>query len=171
MGNGLFGSDGVICRHAHWHSRIPADGQPYLAIRADVPVHQGEIFATDAAVLQLAYQMGLRPVVPGYDQEPRGILVQTMHDPGARYHGELGKPIKQAIKQGAGPISGARMRHQARQLVDHNPVGAGLYDPEGYILWRKCLGFRRQLLVHDKLVPRVDLLPDAAWLAIDLHMA
>ena len=72
----------------------------------------------------------MRHIVLGHHNQPAGIFVQPMHDPGAQlaaHFAELVEAEQQRIHQGAAialVLGAARtgMNHHARRLVDHRQI-------------------------------------------------
>jgi hypothetical protein len=83
--------------------------------RAD---HDGEVLAMHVARGELLDQRGVRRQRARDDHDARGVLVEAMHDAGARQRGQRRVAMEQRIHQRAVGIAGARMHDQAGGLVE-----------------------------------------------------
>jgi hypothetical protein len=107
-------------RHLGSLRRVPTHRRVYDAVTFDLAQRQGQVMPLDAARLQLAHQIGLRRKRLCHHQQAAGVLVQAMHDAGARNIGQGRRVMQQSIQQGTGRLAVARMHHQAGRLVDHD---------------------------------------------------
>ena len=83
------------------------------------PAHQRQILAADLARRQLRDQPRMRLGRARHDQQAAGVLVEPMHQPGARHARQRRIVRQQRVLQRVLAIAGARMHHQARRLVQH----------------------------------------------------
>jgi hypothetical protein len=58
----------------------------------------------------------------GHHHQTGGVLVQAVHDTGARHIDDVRHVVQQGVEQGAISVTGSRVHHQARRLVDHQDV-------------------------------------------------
>ena len=134
-------------------------------------MRQREILAPHRAGLQLPHQMRLRDFVARHHHQARGVLVQAMHDAGARHAGQLRIAMQQTVEQSAVPVAGAGMGHQPGRLVDHDPVGAVGHHGEGNGFRREGQAFRAGLGADFDPVGRSDEGAYPGRRPIDPHMA
>lgn len=117
----------------------PADGTPDRARRWQRPAGgDAAIGALDGMVGELPRQPFVRHVRLGHDQQARGILVDTMDDPGPRHAADAGKlplaMVQQRVNQRAVQIACGRVDNQPRRLVDHDQVGVFVDHHQGNVL-------------------------------------
>ena len=72
------------------------------------PTHQRQVFAADLARRQLRHQPRVRLGRARHHQQPAGLLVEPMHQPGARYARQRRIVRQQRILQRVRAIAGAR---------------------------------------------------------------
>ena len=80
---------------------VPADGRIDSTTGDDHANDDGFVDAADAARLQLLDQARLRLQRLGDYHQPRRVLVQTMHDAGARHIDQIRHMVQQCIEQRA----------------------------------------------------------------------
>ncbi len=107
-------------RHARAFERMPADGalQPPAAYR---------LAEDDRLVFPLYRTLGdeldqslMRWKILGHQHQPRGVLIQPVHNAAARNFGQIGAMVQQGVDQGPGRISGSGVDHQAGRLIHHH---------------------------------------------------
>ena len=101
---------------------MPASIRP--AGRRDAPDH-GEVPLSDPWSLELPGEELVRRRVLGGDDDPRGVLVQPVHDAGPRVappkaSGEPRAVGEQGVHEGARAVPAARVHDHALRLVDHD---------------------------------------------------
>ena len=84
----------------------------------DFAVHQRQILTPRAARLQLPHQMRLRLRSFGDHHHPAGVLVEPVHDAGARHIRQRGRMMQQGIEQRAIAIACTGVNDEPRRLVD-----------------------------------------------------
>ena len=95
-----------------------------------------------------------------------------MHDAGTRQGRSPRIARQQAIEQGAAPVAGRRMDHQAGRLVDHQQVRVLVDHVQRHGLGLKGLALGRGAQLDLAAVARLDPLCTAQdRLAVDLHRA
>src|SRR6185437_2812070 len=93
-------------------------------------VDDGRITTVDVARGQHRDQRGLRGQRARHHQQARSVLVEAMHDAGARKLRQVRVAVQQRVQEGAVTIAGARVHHQARRFVDDPQVGILEHDVE-----------------------------------------
>ena len=130
-------------RHLRARDRVAADRRVDLAVARDAAVHHREVLALDAARLELAHEIGLRGQGLRHDQQAAGVLVEPMHDAGARHAGERGAwrsralssvpcqlPLPGCTTSPAGLLMTSRSRPRTRCRAECPPRGARAFrDP------------------------------------------
>ena len=118
--------------HARAAARVPADPRRYRAVTRHPPVHEREVLALHGACGDLAREIGLRRERARDHQEPARVLVEPVHDAGARNGCEDGLVREQRVQQGPAPVAGAGMHDETRRLVDHDERAVLVDDRERY---------------------------------------
>ena len=80
--------------------------------------------------MQLGDQFGLCLNGLGHHHQTGGVLVQAMHDTGARDIDDVRHVVQQGVEQGAIGMASSRVHHQARRLVDDQDVVVFVDDVE-----------------------------------------
>ena len=109
---------GLDHRHLLALYTMTADGRVDGAASDDHAGDDGLIDAADAARLELGNQIGVRFQGLGHHHQAGGVLVQAVHDAGARHIGQMRHVVQQRIEQGAVLVAGGGVNHQAGRLVD-----------------------------------------------------
>ena len=104
------------------------------ATGSDHADHNAFVDPADRARLQLSNQLGVRLQRLGHHHQAGGVLVQTMHDTGARHIDDVRHMVQQGIEQGAIGMPGSRVHHQPSRLVDHQQVIVLVNDVQRDIL-------------------------------------
>jgi len=78
----------------------------------------------------------------GDNQQTGGVLVEPVHDAGARQFGHLRHAMQEGIEQRAMTVAAAGMDHQADRLVDHHQHGILEHHVERNRLGRIGCGVR-----------------------------
>ena len=94
------------------------------------PPHQRQILAADLARRERRDQPRVRLGRARDDQQPAGVLVEAVHESGARYACEPAIVREQRILQRVRAVAGARMHHQARRFVEHQQLAILVHDLE-----------------------------------------
>lgn len=102
----------------------------------------------------------------GHDQQTGRILVQTMHDPGARERRQIRGMTEQGILQGPIAMSGGRMDHQPRRLVDDQDLLVLEEDIQRDGL-RQTLVARLEHGIEMDELTGADLVARAPWQTVD----
>ena len=124
---------------------MPADRRVHEAlVVAQVSDDDRLIGAVDAVGADLVAQRDVRAVVLGYEQQPRGILVDAVDD--ARPDlpadaGEIVKMLQQRVDQRAALVAGRGMDHHARWLEHHRHVRVLIQDVQVDVLGLDRRGF------------------------------
>ena len=124
--------------------------------RTVAPVHR--------PVLELAGEVPVGNIVASDHQQPRGVAVEPVNDPGPVDTADR-RPSrassKQPVHQGAGGMSRARVHHEARRLVYHEQVVVLEDHPQSH-----GLGCQQGRLARwdlpGELIPRVQASPGLA---------
>ena len=159
--------------HAHPHAWVAAnaddDAEGLLLHRA---MRHGQVFSMYAAFTDGTYQSGVGGQRLGDHEQPRSVLVQPVHDAGARQGRRTAMMRQQGVEQGAGPVARCRVHHPARVFVDHHQVLVFVNDGDGQRLGSESLAFGRGSQVELDVLPGPELgRCGGADLAIDLHVA
>ena len=139
--------------------RIAADGLIDLGALGDQPGNQGQVAPPHRAIGQLFGQCRHRRLRSRNNHQATGVLVQTMHDAGARQGSLRRKPMQQPVEQGAMPVARSGMHHQTGPLVHHQQVRVFVYRIELDRFGRKrlfslqWLSLDQQCLDADQPVP------------------
>ena len=130
-------------RHACAVAAVAPDGGFYRAAGDQDAIDQRDIFALDGARGELRDEVLARALGLGHHQQPRGILVEAVHDAGARQRRQRRRVVQQGIHERAFAVTGAGMHHQPRRFVDDEQLGVLVNEVERDIL-RRCRGHRRR---------------------------
>ncbi|MCW0424878.1 hypothetical protein NB713_002821 [Xanthomonas sacchari] len=118
--------DGVAAVLAHRHAqavaRMAVDRRVGGAAGDQGPDHHRQILPVHVARGQLRHQRGVRLQGPRHHHGAAGVLVQAVHDAGARQRRQPRIAVQQGIDQGAAGIAGARVHHQPGRLVQHDDL-------------------------------------------------
>ena len=130
-----------------------------------------QIGALHGARLQLAHQVLHGRLVPGNDQQSARLLVEAVHDAGARQPLERRHVVQERIEHRSRPVAAAGMDHEPRGLGDHQHVRILMDDVErdGFRPECRLLGPREQDHLDAFAAPQLQSRPGA--LAIDQHGA
>ena len=82
-----------------------------------------------------------------HDQQPAGVLVDAVHEAGARHALELRVMREQRVLQRVLAIARARVHHEPRRLVDHDDRGVLVHDVERQLFGGDA-GLLRQARFH-----------------------
>ena len=119
---------------AHCHARalraVPADRLRDGAAAGHHAVAERKVLAADFARGERAHQRRVHERRTRHEQQSGGVLVEAMHDPGARHRRECGVEREQRVLQRARRDPGARMHDQPGRLVDHQQGRIAMHDPE-----------------------------------------
>lgn len=119
--------------HAFAVHRMSANGQfddPGILLRAST--HQSEVCFPNGAFLELAGQLIEGILGSGHNQYAGGVLVQPVNDTWTRFFGgQLREPVKKRIDHGPGSMTGSRMDHDARRLVQNYHRLVQIQDVQG----------------------------------------
>src|SRR5215831_13947945 len=88
-------------RHRRAPDRVTSDRRIDVAAAREYAMHEREILAADASRLQLPDEIALRAFALRDDQEPAGVLVEAMHDAGARQRCKLPCMVQQRVRKRA----------------------------------------------------------------------
>ena len=125
---------------------MPADRLVDGAAALDLAAYQRLVVAFDGARLQLAHEVGLRFQRLGDNHQAARILVEAVHDAGARDVVQLRQVVQQGVEQGAAPVAVARMDDESGRLVEDEQRLVLIDDIERNVLGRRRLGpFVRRL--------------------------
>ena len=108
--------------------------------------HGGQVGLGDGAVLELDGQACLGRVVLGYDDQPRRILVQAVHQTRPDLASdalEVGAMGQHGVGEGVVRVARRGVGHEARGLVDHEQVRVLVHDVQVHGLGDKGGGHRR----------------------------
>ena len=158
----------VADRHAHAVRRVPVDRRVDRAARRHHAPADGFVFAMNLARLEHPHQRGVRLERAGHDQQSARVLVEPVHDAGARQPAEFGVARQQRVLQRLVGVAGAGMHDQPGGFVDDEDVLVLVRHHE-----RNGLGFRCRFLGHGAgngdHFTAVDLVPGAANGPVDQH--
>ena len=115
-------------------ARVAPDRRVDRAARRRVALHQREVDAAHAAIGELLHEVGLRLDRLGDHQQAARVLVQAVHDAGARHAGERRRVREQRVEQRAVRLAGAGMHDQAGGLVDDDERRILVHDLERHAL-------------------------------------
>ena len=121
-------------RHLLAVAGVPADGRLDCALgRLRHALYQRQVGLMHLSFLELMGQAGPGPLAPGDDQEPRGVLVQTMDDP--RPHRvprlcQLRRDGQQGVHQRAAGVPRRRVYGEPRRFVHDDDVFVLVDDGE-----------------------------------------
>ena len=101
---------------------MPVDRRVHLAARRHDADADRLVLAVDLARGERLGERGARRLAARDDQEPRGVLVEPVHDAGARQLREPRVVREQRVLQRVVRIAGAGMHDEARRLVDDQDV-------------------------------------------------
>ena len=113
---------------------MTADRRIHRAAGDRAAVHDGKIFSFDLACLKRPNQFRARSLSECHHQQPARVLIQTMHNTGARQSGYLRKPMQQSIRQCPGGVPGAGMHYPPCRLIDHRYIRVLINHWDGYRL-------------------------------------
>ncbi len=107
-----------------------------------------------------------------HDHQAGGVLVEPVHDAGARQRRGAGMVREQPVEQRARPVARGRVHHQSGGLVEHQQVLVLVDDRQRHRLRREgpALGGRHQF-EFDLLAGAQAARGHGAGLAVDAHMA
>lgn len=127
--------DGFLAVRAHCHFRailvMAGHGQVDGVARSDIAVHEGKIGAMHLAVLQLLHQRRMRAQGTRDDHEAAGVLVEAVHDAGARQLPGFGEMVQEGVQHCAARVADSRMNDKPGGLVDYDDVFIGMNDIQG----------------------------------------
>ena len=115
-------------RHARALRAMTADGFIDGATASHDAVAERKVLAADLARRERAYQRGMGDWRARHEQQPGGVLVEAMHNAGARHGGEGRLEFEQRVLQRTSRDSGAWMHHESGRLVDHQQRGITVQD-------------------------------------------
>jgi hypothetical protein len=161
---------GRVGRHPRAHPPVAAERRLDRA-RAGVraALDEREVLAQDPPRLELGLERGVDVLRARDDQQPGGVAVEPVHDPGAPRGPAGDAAALQRLGERAGLVAARRVHDDAGRLVDDEQVlvlpGHGVRR-----LWRLHRGRRDRLGDLDQLAPaqRVALRP---LLPVDAHTA
>ena len=120
--------------------RMASDRRIDDTIACNAAMRQRQVVALHRARLQLAHEVGLRFEGLGDDEQATGVLVEPVHDAGARYAGKLWCMVQERVEQRALPVAASRMHDQPGRLVDDKDVRVLVRDSQGNVLRRlRCV--------------------------------
>ena len=130
-------------------------------ILSEITPHQSHIAAIDGVVEELLCQVGVSLLVLGYDQQTRGILVDTVHKTCAGItlaeHLEVLEVVRQCVHQSAAMVTHTRVHNHTGSLINHDNVIILIDDIQRYVLWHNLL-LTTRIWHHDRyLVERLNL--------------
>jgi hypothetical protein len=97
------------------------------------PDHEGVVDAADVVGLERRAERHHRAIVLGHHQQPRGVLVDPVNDPGAELTPDATQIVhvgQERIDQRARLVTRRGMHHQPGGLVDHDEVCVLVHDGE-----------------------------------------
>ena len=149
MGDGVLAALLVAHGLAQAVAHAAADRRVHRAAGHQAAQHHGLVLALHVVPGQHFHQRGHRGQGPGHHHQAGGVLVQPVHDAGARQFGQLRVVVQQGVEQGAGGVARAGVHHQAGRLVEHQQVLVLVHDGERDGLRRAFhLGFQLGLQPH-----------------------
>ncbi len=171
--NPIVGHRGPAARHDPHTGPIPwvtTNGLVDVPPRHQQPAHEGAVLPVHTAPLQLLHQRLVGGQGLGHHEQTAGVLVEAMHDAGARQLVEVRRVMQQRVLQSTVPIARGGMNHESGRLVDHQNLLVFVYQVQGYRLWRAfapCL----QDDIDPHLLAAPDLVSASAKFTIDLYAA
>ena len=90
---------------------VPAHGAVGLEGPRRHAFNESKVVTPHAPIRKLCRQRALRAFRPGDHQEPRGIFVEAMHQPGPGDLAQLWIVIEQRVAEGSVPVPSARVNH------------------------------------------------------------
>jgi len=136
------------------------------------PVRQRQVFAPHLARGDARHQRVHGRARAGDDHQPAGVLVQAVHDAGARQLPGLVVARQQAVEQRAAPVARCWVHHQAGGLVDDGQVLVLVHHGQRHGLRHESLAHGRGAQFDNNLIGRAHLVGrfgDGA--AVDLRCA
>ena len=144
----LVGIDGLLLPVAWVAGQMRGDAQDQPVLEADArraaqarvgrvdhPMRQRQIAAVGGMRLKLGGQPVMGAVGFRHDQQPRGVLVDAVHDAGALFPANARQRIaamrQQRVDQRTRRAARSRMNDHARGLVDHDQVIILMRDDQG----------------------------------------
>ena len=106
-------------RHALTLLAVTPDRRVDLATGSDDTDHDALVDTADTAALQLGNQLGLRLDGLGNHHQTGGVLVQAVHDTGARHIDDVRHVMQQSVEQRAIGVACCGVNHQTGRFVDH----------------------------------------------------
>ena len=160
-------------RHALAVAGMTAEGRIDHECGPDVAPDQDGVAPFDLAAAERPREHPMGRVGLRHDQQPRGILVESMHESrtSLRTVREWRAPRHQRVEQRIVPVPGGRMDHQARRFVQHEQRFVLVHD-------RKGTGIRRELTRRIRIrktdfhaVAVIETSRGSRYRSIDLHGA
>ena len=118
-------------------------------------MRQCQVFAPHFARGDGAHQRVHGGPTLGHQHQAGGILVQPVHDAGARQAGSAGVMGQQPVQQGAAPMPGGGVHHQTGGLVDHHQVRVFVQHGQRHGLGHKGHGLWRGPQLHLQSQPHL----------------
>ena len=112
--------------------------------------NQREVLPMHRAGPDHANQRSMSAQRSRHQHQARGVLVQSMHDPGTRKRRQTGIEMQEGVLQRSCRLARTRMHHEASGLVEHEEVGIRVHDLERD-------GFGR--ILHERFRPRIQVNP------------
>ena len=135
-------------------------------------VRDRQIAAMHLACRDRPNQAGHRRQRLADDHQARGVLVEAMHDAGARQRGAGRIARQQGIEQGARPVARRRVHDHAGRLVDDQQVFVFVDDDEGQRLGTVGAALGRGQQRHGQALPGAQPLRRAGDdELVDAHLA
>ena len=132
-------------------------GASTVSPRAMSPAASARYSRRHRARLQLTHERRVRGQGFRDDHEAARVLVEPVHDAGARHACKLRRVMEERVGERPGPIAGAGVDDEARRLVHHDQRIVLGDDGEGDRLREHVVVSRQRCRVHDDLLAAAHL--------------
>ena len=134
--------------HTQAVARMSAGRRPHHPAGAHDTKNNALVLTADRPLAELLNQSNLGNLRAGYHHQSGCILIESVDNTGSWYSGEFGKVKEQAVEQGATPVAGSGVDHQAMWFVDDDNVVIAVDNIQRDVLrFPQCLRLR----LHDQL--------------------
>jgi hypothetical protein len=111
---------------------VPTDRLVDRAAAGQAALAEREVLAADLARRERAHQRRVRERRARHDHQAGGVLVEAVHDAGARHARKRGVERKQRVLQRALAVARAGMHDETGRLVDDEDGRIAVHDTEGH---------------------------------------
>ena len=136
-------------RHALAVHRVATNRRVHRSTRHRHAVDHRQILPRDGSRLHLRDQRGVRSRAARHHQQATGVLIQAMHQTGARQCRQFRRAMQQGIDQRAIAMAGGRMRHQPGRFVNHQQIVIFVqYDQRNRLRQSRGFDLELQIAAH-----------------------